>query len=218
MKGSSGSPLTMSFQSPSSSEVSGSAMRFMMVRRSRSRTSGSNDSAARPGLRAFLLMDLPQQADEGASLVDQLFTPAGGFQFGHAGGDDAFGVDLEIRRIELEMALGLHERVAAGRHGVHIRLAHGEFRRTTGPEPVPLRPAPVPRVPADRRWRLPGGSCGVRGFPAPRRGSSSFRRPGRATAGCARLAGPFPGGSEATGGACRSVPPAPMRSGARCPA
>ena len=49
MKGSSGSPLTMSFQSPSSSEVSGSAMRFMMVRRSRSRTSGSNDSAARPG-------------------------------------------------------------------------------------------------------------------------------------------------------------------------
>ena len=133
MKGSSGSPLTMSFQSPSSSEVSGSAMRFMMVRRSRSRTSGSNDSAARPrGLRAFLLMDLPQQADEGASLVDQLFTPAGRFQFGHAGGDDAFGVDLEIRRIELEMALGLHERVAAGRHGVHIRLAHGEFREPLG--------------------------------------------------------------------------------------
>ena len=84
------------------------------------------------GLRAFLLMDLPQQADEGASLVDQLFTPAGGFQFGHAGGDDAFGVDLEIRRIELEMALGLHERVAAGRHGVHIRLAHGEFREPLG--------------------------------------------------------------------------------------
>ena len=77
-------------------------------------------------------MDLPQQADEGASLVDQLFTPAGGFQFGHAGGDDAFGVDLEIRRIELEMALGLHERVAAGRHGVHIRLAHGEFREPLG--------------------------------------------------------------------------------------